>query len=218
MIKYVFWDCDNTLVQNGQIHWEKHVAVLARYGITLDKKYHQQFYHNNGKQNWKLLVDDLGFSVPCQTYLTEIDDWYHAQVVSVPLRDGVDIALDYFQHSGARQCVVTNARQSSVLPMLASKKLMHYFDFVLCKEDYVNRKPHPMPYLTALARMEELHGAPIDKSSCLAIEDDPYGVAAAHAAGIPVLHRCRDEGDPPAPGCAASVYTGPDFLSWLKIT
>lgn len=215
MIKFVFWDCDNTLVQNGKIHWQKHVHVLKEHGIDIDPKYFQTFYHNNGEQNWQLLVKDYGFTVPCDQYLREIDQWYHARVAEAPLRDGVPEALDKFYNMGARQCVVTNARTSSVLPMLNSKNLMPYFDFVLCKEDYTSRKPHPMPYLTAYGRMEELHGGPIDKATCLAIEDDPFGVQSAHAAGLPVIHRRRAEEDLPESAAITSVYTGEDFLKAL---
>ncbi len=215
MIKFVFWDCDNTLVSNGQIHWEKHVNVLARHGIALDQKYHEDFYHNNGEQNWQLLVRDFGFTIPCADYLKEVDAWYHERIALAPLRDGVGKALEKFHDNGTHQCVVTNARTASVLPMLTAKNLMPYFDFVLCKEDYTERKPHPMPYLTALKKMEDLHGGPIDPLSCMVIEDDPYGVTAAHAAGLPVLHRRRFEHEPPEPIATASLYTGDEFLKYL---
>jgi beta-phosphoglucomutase len=214
MPRFVFWDCDNTLVSNGQIHWEKHVNVLARHGITLEPKYHQSFYHNNGEQNWQLLVKDYGFNVPCDVYLKEVDAWYHARIAQAPLRDGVGEALARFHQNGAHQCVVTNARTASVRPMLEAKNLMPYFEFVLCKEDYTERKPHPMPYLTAFDKMQATHG-PIVKSECLAIEDDPLGVRSAHDAGLPVLHRRRFEHELPEPVAAASLYTGDDLLKFL---
>ena len=214
MYKYIFWDCDNTLVSNGKIHWEKHVHVLGKYGIELDPSYSQKFYHNNGEQNWQSMVEDYGFKIPCAEYLKEVDAWYHARISEAPLRDGVGEALERFQSLGSHQCIVTNARTASVLPMLRSKNLLRYFEFVLCKEDYNERKPHPMPYLTAFSKMESLYGS-IDKNDCLAIEDDPYGVVSAATAGLHVLHRRRNDEEPPEEFATSSLYTEEDFLSFL---
>lgn len=213
--KFIFWDCDSTLLDNSRLHWEKHVAVTARHGLTLPESYNKAFYHNNGQQNWTIMNRDFGFNVPVEQYLKEVDEWYHARILETPLRPGVQKALDHFKSSGARQCVVTNARTASVVPMIRNKGLMDYFEFLLCKEDYPERKPHPAPYLTAHARMEELTGAPIDKSTCVAIEDDPYGVTSASAAGIPVIHRRLTDDVPPSPEAIASVYSEEDFLKVL---
>lgn len=214
--KYIFWDCDSTLLDNSRLHWEKHVAVTARHGVTLDPKYRAEFYHNNGEQNWTLMNRELGFDVPMCDYLHEIDEWYHAKILEIPLREGVAEALSHFRDHGAKQCVVTNARKSSVLPMIENKGLMGFFEFAWCKEDYPNRKPHPAPYLTAYDKMCEIAGCAIDKAECLAIEDDPYGVTAAAAAGIPVLHRRLHDHIPPAPEAIESVFSKEDFLKLLK--
>ena len=48
--------------------------------------------------------------------------------------------------------------------------------------DEVDRtKPHPDPYLVAAASLA------VDPASCVVIEDTPTGVAAAEAAGCPVV-------------------------------
>lgn len=213
--RYIFWDCDSTLLDNSELHWQKHLAVTAKYGLVLAPTYREAFYHNNGEQNWRMMNTELGFDIPMATYLKEIDDWYHAKILEIPLRPGVQTALDTFKNRGALQCVVTNARTASVLPMLTNKGLMPYFTFALCKEDYPNRKPDPAPYLTAHARMESVTGQPVDKAACIAIEDDPYGVTSAAKAGLPVIHRRLTDTTPPAPEALASVYTEDDFLKIL---
>ncbi|HNQ92386.1 MAG TPA: HAD family phosphatase [Alphaproteobacteria bacterium] len=213
--KYIFWDCDSTLLDNAELHWQKHLAITSKYGLDLAPDYRERFYHNNGAQNWKLLNEELGFEIPTTQYLKEIDDWYHSKILEIPLRPGVAYALDFLKRSGARQCVVTNARTSSVRPMIENKGLLPYFEFVWCKEDYKERKPHPTPYLTAHARMENATEHKIDKSDCIAIEDDAYGVTAASAAGIPVIHRRLRDDVPPAPEALTSVYTEADFLKAL---
>jgi beta-phosphoglucomutase-like phosphatase (HAD superfamily) len=56
--------------------------------------------------------------------------------------------------------------------------IVKFIDFILVREDYVESKPHPEPYLTALRRFgaapEEAH----------VVEDSNRGLRAAVAAGI----------------------------------
>ena len=56
-----------------------------------------------------------------------------------------------------------------------------YLDFVLTREDYQHTKPHPEPYLTAMARHD------LRPEDCIVVEDSERGLAAATAAGLPCL-------------------------------
>ena len=214
--RFVFWDCDNTLVENAAMHWQKHETTLLKHGYTLPADVKRTFYHNNGNQNWQWLVDNLGLTIPCDDYLKEIDSWYHANVHQVPFRGGIPWALNYFKDNSVKQCVVTNARRASVEPMLDVKGIAPYFEFTWCKEDYANRKPDPTPYLSAIDKMAELVGHAIAKDDCLAIEDDPYGVTAAHKAGITVIQRRLVRDEAPSPDATLSLYDEDDFVNALK--
>lgn len=216
MLRFVFWDCDNTLLANAGMHWLKHKETLARYGIDLPEEFRKPIFLNNGQQNWEWLTQNLGLKVPMDTYLAEIDAWYHAHIHELPLRPGVSWALQYFKDNGIQQCVVTNARRASVEPMLVTQKISDYFEFIVCKEDYTGRKPDPMPYLTAIEKMEILTGQKINKSECLAIEDDPAGVTAAHRAGITVIQRRYQHDDPMSPEAHVSVYDEDDFVKEIR--
>ena len=216
MPRFVFWDCDNTLLENAEMHWKKHEVTLQKHGYTLPPNVQRTFYHNNGNQNWQWMVDNIGLTIPMDDYLKEIDTWYHANIHTVPLRGGVQWALDYFRENGVKQCVVTNARRASVEPMLEVKGLRHYFEFTWCKEDYTARKPDPMPYATAITQMEKLVVHPINKADCLAVEDDPLGVTAAHKAGIMVIQRRYQRDETPSPDADVSLFDGEELVSYIK--
>ena len=49
---------------------------------------------------------------------------------------------------------------------------------MVTRDDVVNPKPHPEPYLIAAERLG------VDPTRCLALEDSHSGVHAAHAAGM----------------------------------
>ncbi len=193
-IQYVFWDSDNTLVNTGLHHWRKHVEVLKTLGITLDEKFQRRIYENNGGQNWEWLTAELGLAMPKDEYLDRIDHWYFTHIGEMNIRDGILDALNMTQ--GLPQAVVSNGRRRSVMAALTAKNLAPRFDFILCKEDYEGRKPDPTPYLAAKTRMQQIKGVVIDPARCLVVEDDPLGVQAGEAAGMPVLHRPPGEDDP----------------------
>ncbi len=216
MLRFVFWDCDNTLVENAPLHWTKHETILLKHGYTLSPDVKHTFYQNNGNQNWQWMVENIGLTIPCDDYLKEVDAWYHAHVHQVPFRGGVPWALEYFKTHGVQQCVVTNARRSSVEPMLNVKAIAPYFKFAWCKENYTARKPDPMPYLSALKNMEYLTGQKIDKSECLAIEDDPLGVTSAHLAGIPVIQRRYERDETPSADADISVFDEDEFIAAVR--
>jgi len=76
--------------------------------------------------------------------------------------------------------IVTSCRREYFQQMHRSSGLLHYFDFILTREDYGASKPDPEPYLTACDR------ARLQPGRCLAIEDSERGVMAAARAGLTV--------------------------------
>ena len=211
--RYIFWDSDNTLAENGELHWQKHLETAKKYGVTLNDSHRSQIYHNNGHQNWTWLKKELGLKADQNTYLEEIDIWYAAHVGDIPLRPGIAEALEMFRAAGCRQCVVSNGRRNSVLLALNARDIVSKFDFILCKEDYEGRKPNPSPYLTAIRKMEDTANETVQPYECLAIEDDPLGVTSAFGAQIPVIHRRLHKKDPVAPEAIVSVYDEGEFLA-----
>jgi len=216
MPRFVFWDCDNTLIENASLHWQKHKEICSRHGYDLPDKFRVPLFLNNGQQNWEWLVKNLGLHIPLDDYLMQIDTWYHSHIHQIPLRSGVPWALNYFKTKGLKQCVVTNARRASVEPMLHVQNIFSYFEFTWCKEDYSARKPSPIPYITAIENMERLTGEKIDRADCLAIEDAPEGVTAAHLAGIKVIQRRYTHDENPSHDSDISVYDEADFIEIIK--
>ncbi len=188
MIKFVFWDSDNTLVETAEHHWRKHFEILKAQGIALGDECRERIYTNNGSQNWNWIKDELGLKLDEKTYLAKIDQWYFDHIDEIQVREGVEETIGIFHNAGIPQCVVSNGRRVSVMAALEAKNIAPKMKFILCKEDYEGRKPDPAPYLAAMAKMGALNPA-----VCLAIEDDPLGVQSAHRAGMQVFHRKLNE-------------------------
>ena len=80
--------------------------------------------------------------------------------------------------SDFRMAVVTTSRREDFELIHRTRDLLKHMEFVLTIEDYPKPKPHPAPYLAALARF----GA--DPAATVAVEDSARGLKSAIAAGL----------------------------------
>jgi HAD superfamily hydrolase (TIGR01509 family) len=191
-VKAVFWDSDNTLIDTFALHWAKHKEVLAAYGIDLDDRFKPRIHHNNGAQNYAWIAHELGLKISEAEYLNQIDSYYRTHSSSLELRSGVLEILEFFKSQNIPQIVVSNGRRNSVEASHHATNIIHYFEFLICKEDYEGRKPEPAPFITALKRLNEMKATNIQANECLAIDDDPYGIESANKAGMITIFRPTD--------------------------
>jgi HAD superfamily hydrolase (TIGR01509 family) len=77
-----------------------------------------------------------------------------------------------------RMAIVTSSEPEPFAAVHTRAGILHHFELALTREQYVNSKPDPEPYLVAAARL----GVPA--SRCLVVEDSERGLRAAKAAGI----------------------------------
>jgi HAD superfamily hydrolase (TIGR01509 family) len=153
MIKAILWDCDNTIIKTAELHFAKHVAVLKRYGIDLDKRFKPTIYSNNSFQNWEILSGAFEIDSTQDQYIADIDAWYHDNIHTLQVRAGVEDVLKAAKAKGIKQAIVSNGRAESVIAGIKAKGLFDYFDMILTRNDYEERKPHPEPYLSALKKL-----------------------------------------------------------------
>lgn len=97
------------------------------------------------------------------------------------LYPGVEPLLQHLQQAGVPLALVTNKPLAFTLPLLQALQIGHYFDQVLGGDSLVRKKPDPLPLLTVLAASD---CAP---AQALMIGDSRHDVAAARAAGCPVV-------------------------------
>jgi HAD superfamily hydrolase (TIGR01509 family) len=103
---------------------------------------------------------------------------------AIPLREGVRPMLQQCRAQGVRVAITTTTSRSNVEALLRAQfgaRWRGEFDAIVCGEDVRSKKPDPQAYLQTL---EMLALGPL---AAIAIEDSPGGVAAARAAGVPVI-------------------------------
>lgn len=92
---------------------------------------------------------------------------------------GVATGLEMLKQHDLPLAVITNKAAAFSEPLLASCGLSPYFRFVISGDSVAEKKPHPLPLLTACARLD------VKPEENLHIGDSAHDVAAAHAAGCP---------------------------------
>lgn len=102
----------------------------------------------------------------------------------IPLREGVLELMRQCRAAGVPMGIATTTSRVNVDALLRFHLGAHWADefaVLVCGEDVQHKKPDPEVYLRAL------QGLAIGPLDVVAIEDSPGGVAAARAAGIPVV-------------------------------
>ena len=153
--------------------------VAGELGFEMTDAVHKAMVGSSHEVTNRLLVETYGAAFPyslfdekCRLIMRER---MHAEV---PVKAGAREILAELRGRGIPTAIATSSRNAHATAHLGTARLIEMFDTIVTRDDVVNPKPHPEPYLTAARR---LGIAPAD---CLALEDSHSGVRAASAAGM----------------------------------
>ncbi len=177
-VEAILWDNDGVLVDTESLYFEATRAALATTGVELTEPAYVQLYLVEGRGAWHL-ARERGCSAARVRQLTAWRDARYFELLSC-----TDVLLP-----GAAQAVANLARRYRMAVVTSSKGehfhvvhrrtgLLPHFEFTLTREQYVNSKPDPEPYLLAVQRLR------IPNERCLVVEDSERGLLAAKAAGL----------------------------------
>lgn len=173
----LFFDNDGVLVDTEHLYFVADQQVLTTVGHPLTPQQFADISLCRGLSVIRTLLpeqseDDLAeLHARRDALYTEL---LKTEPISVP---GIEEQLAILRQT-CRMAIVTSCRNEHFAVIHDRLNLLHYFDFVLTREDYQLSKPAPEPYLAALRRCGN------NPADCLAIEDSPRGQQAALAAGL----------------------------------
>ncbi len=210
MIEAIFWDNDGVLVETEHLYFQATRETLAPLGIEVSEQTFIDISLRQGQSVLDLALDQ-GLSRDGMEALRLQRNGRYAELLAAEscVLEGVKETLCQL-HGQIRMAVVTSSRRDHFEIIHRSSGLLQYFDFVLTREDYTHSKPHPEPYLAALAR------SGLAPAQCLVVEDSPRGLQAAIAAGMRCLVTpgplTRDSDFSAASGILESIREVPSFL------
>ncbi len=177
-IDWIFWDNDGVLVDTENFYFQASAEVLSDVGVELSREQFIEISLRRGESVFDLAAGNK----PYLDTLRERRNRRYAELLGQGITPiaGVTETLRAL-HGQVRMAIVTSSQRDHFDLIHRNTDLLDYFDFILTREDYRHTKPHPEPYLTALAR-----GCG-DPQRCLVVEDSQRGLESAVAAGLRCL-------------------------------
>jgi HAD superfamily hydrolase (TIGR01509 family) len=177
----ILWDNDGVLVDTEDLYFQATKTVLHTIGIDPTPDQYKDISLRRGESMFNLAAEQNIDSDRIAGLRAERDRLYIQLLGSQSLAiDGAEEVLHFF-HGRMRMGVVTSTCREHFDIAHAKAGLAKYLDFVITQDDYEHTKPHPDPYLTAMARHN------LRREECIVVEDSERGLAAATAAGLPCL-------------------------------
>lgn len=186
----VVFDLDGTLIDSESLVKDAHFAACAEIGVAMTDAQFLALVGMHREANDLQLKGYYGDDFPLETFigLTRA----HVGDRVAPLKPGAPALMDALDALALPFGLATSSRRPWVERHFASHALTPRFRAVVTRQDVLEGKPHPEPYLHA---SKLLGAAPED---VLALEDSYAGVTSAHAAGcmtvmVPDLLAATDE-------------------------
>lgn len=174
----ILFDNDGVLIDTEYLYYRSNRDILNKAGITLTEEMFVEFFLRQGEGLWKLLPEAQYTPEEVERFRDERNRLYFSMLRNIGgLIDGVKETLLVLRER-CTMGIVTSCRKSHFDAMHAQTDIIPLFDFILTRESYEHSKPHPEPYLMALAR------AGVAPEEAVVVEDSERGLAAANAAGI----------------------------------
>ena len=196
-LRALIFDVDGTLAETEEAHRDAFNRAFADLGLdwTWDKTLYRELLKiGGGRERVHAYAAEHALDFLARADAEDIVARIHERKTvhygrwlaegAVALRPGVERLIGAAAHADVKLAIATTSRDENVVGLL--KRTLgadgpKRFAVIAAAEAAAEKKPAPDVYLYALRAMD-LSGA-----DCLAIEDSPIGLAAARAAGIPVL-------------------------------
>ena len=177
MKKYLLFDHDGVLVDTEFWYYTAGERALADIGFTMDRAQYVRDM-TRGAATWAQ-ARAAGIDEQTISRQREVRNAYYQEYLrteAIEIEGVVETLAELSQY--VRMAIVTTSKRVDFEVIHEKRRITHFMDFILAREDYELAKPHPEPYLTGLKRF----GA--TREETLVVEDSARGLNSAVAAGI----------------------------------
>lgn len=185
MIKAIIFDMDGVISDTEYLDFQLQSKFVIESGGTTDQEklfdLVGKSYKNLFMTMKKLIGTEDSLELIQEKYDNFIDNTYELIDYQDYFRKDIVKILDYAKKNNISLAVASSSAMFHIKQILEQCGIIQEFDFIISGESLEESKPNPEIYLRTLENFG------INPSEAIAIEDSPGGIAAAKAAGIPVI-------------------------------
>jgi beta-phosphoglucomutase-like phosphatase (HAD superfamily) len=186
-LRAIVFDFDGVIANTEPLHYRAFRDVLAESAIELSERdYYGRYLGYDDVGVFRAVATDRGLTWEIGR-VAQLVEQKAARIEELE-RDGSIL------FPGAREAVrraaiavplaiASGALGIEIRRVLDREKLTDCFAAIVAAEDTPVGKPAPDPYLRAIALLADVGGA-LAASECVAVEDSPWGLESARAAGL----------------------------------
>lgn len=194
MIKAVFFDLDDTLVDSLNLHLKANRLAFKKFGYNYDliqeKTKHIDFMGRRVSDILKIKRDAFGINEK-ELSMNKLIQTREDIFIKLVERETTIFpgAIDIFKVLNGRNiitAIVSSGSKKYINLVLDKFKLKKFVDFIISGDEVKKGKPDPECYQKAFKYLNDNYGK-FDKKECLVVEDTENGVIAASKSGLKIL-------------------------------
>ncbi|MCK5217908.1 HAD family phosphatase [bacterium] len=178
----VIFDMDGVIINGMPYHVAAWKETFQAVGLEITP---QEVYAREGEAGTAAVVHFLkqrgveASGEEVKALIQKKEERFKA-IVRVEVFDGVQDLLKELQNRGKRLALVTGTARHE-LEISLPLDIQNKFEIIITSDEVKHGKPHPEPYLNALAALQ------LPPEQAVVIENAPLGIQSANAAGLQCL-------------------------------
>ncbi len=181
-LRAVLFDLDGVLIDSINSHIRAWQQVFSDYGVSLDAL---EIRLREGEKaevslDYYCMKYHLDLTVEQKLDLIDRKRAIFAPLSPKALIPEASTLLGKLKNQGWKIALVTGSAAEN-LKQIMTREEYACFDVFVTSADYQRPKPHPQCYAMALEKLG------LTPKNCMVVENAPFGIAAAKAAGLKVI-------------------------------
>jgi len=178
----VIFDLDGTLIDSEKNYALSDGKLFSEYGLVFSDEIRREFIGKGVEEFLRLLREEYGIDEDPQVLLEKKNRYYLDIARSnTNVFPEMERLLKALHTQKIPMAVASGSPLEIIKEMLSICNIAQYFRVVVSSQETARGKPHPDVFWEAARRLG------IDPGRCLVLEDSPFGVQAAKAAGMDVV-------------------------------